>query len=92
MSGYMQYSDTVYHVLRFQQYKIPTTSHETNTLLAIDMMIRFFCGFEKLAEKYALVLTNYLGICLEYLRSVECKLSPLGVLSGGTHTYFLTCG
>ena len=86
----MQYSDTVYHVLRFQQYIIPTTSQETNTSLAIDMIIRFFGVFEKLAEKYALVLMNYLGICLEYLRSVECKLSPLGVLSGGTHAYFLT--
>lgn len=85
----MQYSDTVYHVLRFQQYIIPTTSQETNTSLAIDMIIRFFCVFEKLGEKYALVLMNYLGVCLEYLRSAECKLSPLGVLSGGTHAYFL---
>ena len=82
----------MYHVLRFQQYIIPTTSQETNTgtSLAIDMIIRLFCLFEKLAEKYALVLMNYLGICLEYLRSAECKLSPLGVLCGGTHAYFLT--
>ena len=87
----MQYSDTVYHVLRFQQYIIPTTSQETNTSLAIDMIIRFFCVFEKLGDKYALILMNYLGVCLEYLRSAECKLSPLGVLSGGTHAYFLTC-
>ena len=87
----MQYSDTVYHVLRFQQYIIPTTSQETNTSLAIDMIIRFFCVFEKLGDKYALILMNYLGVCLEYLRSAESKLSPLGVLSGGTRAYFLTC-
>lgn len=30
---------------------------------------------------------NYLGICLEYLRSVECNFSPLGVLSRGTQAY-----
>ena len=34
---------------------------------------------------------NYLGVCSEYLRSAEYKRSPLGVLSGGTHAYFLTC-
>ena len=50
--------------------------------------IDFFCVFEKLAKKYALVVMNYLGICLEYLRSVVCKFSPLGVLSGGTRDYF----
>ena len=32
---------------------------------------------------------NYLGICLEYLRSVECKKSPLGVLSGALTLPFL---
>ena len=50
-------------------------------------VIGFFRIFEKLAEKYALVVMNYQGICLEtvnYLRSVVCKFSPLGVLSGGT--------
>ena len=65
----MQCSDTVYHVLRFQQYIIPTTLQETNSSLAIDMIIRFYCVFEKLAEKYALVLMNYLGICLEVLNA-----------------------
>ena len=30
---------------------------------------------------------NYLGICLEYLRSVECNFSPLSVLSRGTQAY-----
>ena len=30
---------------------------------------------------------NYLEICLEYLRSVECNFSPLGVLSRGTQAY-----
>ena len=34
----------------------------------------------------SLIVMNYLGILLEYLRSVECKFSPLGDLSGGTHT------
>ena len=33
---------------------------------------------------------NYLGIFLEYLRNVECKFSPLGDLSGGTHTLSLS--
>ena len=35
---------------------------------------------------------NYLGILLEYLRSVECKFSPLGDLSGGTHTHAIAYG
>ena len=50
---------------------------------------KIFRVFEKLAEKYALVVMNYLGICLEYLRSAECKFSPLGVLSGALTLPFL---
>ena len=47
---------------------------------------KIFLRFLKLAEKYALIVMNYLGICLEYLRIVEFKFSHLDDLSGGPHT------
>ena len=56
------------------------------TLTVCILENRIFPRFWKLAKKYTLVVMNYPGIFLEYLRSVECKFSPLGDLSGGTHT------
>ena len=37
-----------------------------------DFFKKDFSTFWKLVEKYALVVMNYLGICLGYLRSVKC--------------------
>lgn len=78
MSSYTQYNAIQRYsepeIISLQRHHarcttIPTiyNSHNiTNICMAIDMIMKFFRIFEKIVGKYALVLMNYLGICLVF--------------------------